>query len=190
MAGGRRGTAAVPADCSNWVRAFDGIKSGRDARGPRAAADCDGRERETRPIFCRGAGGGRVLRKSIVAIVVIAAVVVAGAVVWRFVSAAGFYGLSGSGVPADKADYVGAWTAPGHVLTIAATGKVHYERHENNVNVTLDLPIQKFSGDDFEIGALFWLTKFHVTAPPHLDGNVWRMTSDGVEYSHPQQRSV
>jgi len=115
----------------------------------------------------------------------VAVVILVGAAVWRFAATADFYGLSGVGIPPDKADYVGAWTAPGHVLSIAASGQVHYERRDGGVNVTLDLPVQKFSGDDFAIGALFWATTFHVTAPPHLEDEVWRMTSDGVTYSHP-----
>jgi hypothetical protein len=123
------------------------------------------------------------MKKSTLAIVV--AVAIVAAIVWRLVAASGIYGLSGIGVPADKGDYVGAWTAPNHRLTIASSGDIHYERHEGGVNVTLDLPIQKFAGDDFVAGALFWATTFHVTAPPHLEDKVWRMTSDGIAYSHP-----
>jgi hypothetical protein len=40
-------------------------------------------------------------------------------------------------------------------------------------------------GDDFMAGALFWTTTFHVSAPPHREGDVWRMTSDDVAYSRP-----
>ena len=121
------------------------------------------------------------MRRLLIALV--AVVVVIAVLVWRLGASGGFYGFSGVAIPADKADYVGAWTAPGHVLTIAASGKIHYERHENNTNVTLDVPIQKFIGDDFVAGALFWTTEFHVTAPPHQEDKVWRMTSDGVTYS-------
>jgi hypothetical protein len=127
--------------------------------------------------------GKRRMRNFVLIVVALAAVV--ALLVWHLAATGGVYGLSGIDVPADESDYVGAWTAPGHVLTIATSGKVHYERHENNVNVTLDVPIQKFSGDDFLVGALFWTTTFHVTAPPHLEDKVWSMTSDGVAYSHP-----
>jgi hypothetical protein len=123
------------------------------------------------------------MRAFFVAVVVI--VVAVAVLIWRLMASGSLYGLSGIAIPDDKRDYVGAWTAPGHVLTIEASGKIHYERHENNTNVTLDVPIQKFSGDDFLAGALLWTTTFHVTAAPHQEDQVWRMTSDGVTYSHP-----
>ncbi len=123
------------------------------------------------------------MRSLLVALVVVAAGI--AVLVWRLAATGSVYGLSGIEVPADKNAYVGVWTAPGHVLIVEASGKIHYERHENNVNVTLDVPIQKFSGDDFLAGALFWTTTFHVSQPPHLEDKVWRMTSDGVNYSHP-----
>ena len=116
-------------------------------------------------------------------VTLVAVVTLVGAAVWRSIAAGDFHGLSGLGVPADKADYVGPWTAPGHIMSIAASGQVHYERHDGGVDVTLDLPVQKFSGDDFVIGALFWTTTFPVTPPPHLEDKVWRMMSDGVTYS-------
>jgi hypothetical protein len=101
------------------------------------------------------------------------------------------YDCLGIAIPAEAKDYVGDWTAPGHILSIAASGKVHYEAHEvrndggTNVahNDTLDLPVQKFEGDGFLIGAMSWSMTFHVTAPPHLKDKTWRMTSDGVRYS-------
>jgi hypothetical protein len=119
------------------------------------------------------------------ALVVVAVAVVVAVLVWRLTASGGVYGLSGIEVPADKRDYVGDWTAPGHALSIEASGKIHYEGHEGNTEVTLNAPIQKFTGDDFLVGALFWTTTFHVTAPPHQEDKVWRMTSDGVNYSHP-----
>ena len=117
--------------------------------------------------------------------VLLAIVVVIAIAIWRLAANGSLYGLSGIAIPDDKRDFVGAWTAPGHLLTIEASGKIHYEGHENNTNITLDVPIQKFSGDDFLVGALLWTTTFHVTAPPHQEDKVWRMTSDGVSYSHP-----
>jgi hypothetical protein len=102
------------------------------------------------------------------------------------------YDCRGVAIPAEMKDYVGDWSAPGHFLSIAASGKVHYEAHElrneGGTNVahtdTLDLPLQKFEGDDFLIGAMYWSMTFHVTQSPHLEGKTWRMTSDGVSYSH------
>jgi hypothetical protein len=102
------------------------------------------------------------------------------------------YDCRGAEIPTEKRDYVGDWTAPGHVLSIASSGQVHYQAHEvrneGGTNVThtdtLDMPLQKFEGDDFLIGAMSWSTTFHVTQPPHLKDKTWRMTADGVAYSH------
>lgn len=95
------------------------------------------------------------------------------------------YGIGGSGIPADKSDYIGNWQAQDHVLRIAASGKVHYERHRGGADIRLDLPVQAFLGDDFVIGVLFWTTTFQVSAPPHREDGGWRMIADGVEYSRP-----
>ena len=124
------------------------------------------------------------MKKLILAILALAAIAVV-AIVVRFLATHDYYSLSGPDIPADRGDYVGAWTAPGHILTIEASGQIHYERHDGGANVTLDVPIQKFTGDDFLAGAVFWTTTFHVTAPPHREGDVWRMTSDDVTYSRP-----
>jgi hypothetical protein len=102
------------------------------------------------------------------------------------------YDCLGVAIPAEKKDYVGDWAAAGHVLSIVPSGKVHYQAHEvrneGGTNVahtdTLDLPLQKFDGDDFLIGAMSWSMTFHVTRPPHLEDKIWRMTLDGVTYSH------
>jgi hypothetical protein len=102
------------------------------------------------------------------------------------------YDCRSNTIPAEKKDYVGDWTAPGHILSIASSGKVHYEvhevRNEGGTNVahtdTLDLPFQKFEGDDFLIGAKHWSKTFQVTLPPHLQDKTWRMTLGGVTYSH------
>jgi hypothetical protein len=135
--------------------------------------------------------GNRRMKKLILGIVALAAIVVVAAAIWRLAGSVEFYSSKGISIPADKGDYVGKWTAPGHILTIEASGQIHYERHENNsTNVTLDLPIQKFVGDDFVVGVFFWTTTFHVTAPPHREDEVWRMTSDGVDYTHPQGDGV
>jgi hypothetical protein len=55
--------------------------------------------------------------------------ILAVATIARFLATHDFYGLSGGGIPADRTDYVGAWTAPNHILTIGGSGKIHYERH-------------------------------------------------------------
>jgi hypothetical protein len=124
-------------------------------------------------------------RSSMVAFFVAAVFVLAAAGAWRALAASGVYGLSGISVPADKSAYVGEWSSPGYQLSIAPSGKIHYERHTSNVETKLDVPIQKFAGDDFVAGALFWTTTFHVTEPPHHTDSGWRMTSDGVTYTRP-----
>jgi len=124
-------------------------------------------------------------RSSTVALIAAAAFILAGAGAWHALAASGFYGLSGISVPADKSAYVGEWSSPGYHLNIASSGKIHYERQTQGVETKLDVPIQKFAGDDFIAGALFWTTTFHVTEPPHRADNGWRMTSDGVTYTRP-----
>jgi hypothetical protein len=117
--------------------------------------------------------------------VVAAIIVLAGASGWRALAASGFYGFSGISVPDDKRAYVGEWSAAGYQLSIAPSGRIHYERHISNVETKLDVPIQKFAGDDFIAGVLFWTTTFHVTEPPHRTDGGWRMTSDGVTFTRP-----
>ena len=119
------------------------------------------------------------------AFIVVAIVVLAAAGGWRVLAASGVYGFSGISIPDDKTAYVGDWSSPGYHLNIAPSGKIHYERHSSNVETKLDVPIQKFAGDDFIAGALFWTTTFHVTEPPRRTDAGWRMTSDGVTYTRP-----
>ena len=107
-----------------------------------------------------------------------------GGVIWKLAPGP-VYGFGGSGIPAEKSDYIGNWQGEDHVLRIAASGKVHYERHSGGADVRLDLPVQAFLGDDFVIGVLFWTTTFKVTAPPHREPEGWRMTADGVVYRRP-----
>jgi hypothetical protein len=106
----------------------------------------------------------------------------AGAMAQRGFPGGPIYGFSGIGLPAEKADYAGQWRAPDHVLAISPSGKVRYEGKEGHVSTKLDLPIQKFDGDSFVVGLLFWRTTFKVAAPPHREEDGWHMTSDGVEY--------
>jgi hypothetical protein len=102
------------------------------------------------------------------------------------------YGCRAAEIPVEKKDYVGDWTAPGRVLSIAPSGMVHYQAHEvrneggSDVTHTdtFDLPLQKFEDDSFLIGAMYWSMSFRVTQPPRLEGGTWRMTLDGVAYSH------
>jgi hypothetical protein len=101
------------------------------------------------------------------------------------------YNCLGAAIPVEKKDYVGDWSGSGHALSIASSGKVHYQAHEvrneGGTDVThtdtLDLPFQKFEGDAFLIGAMYWSMTFRVTEPPHQEGATWRMTLNGVTYS-------
>ena len=45
----------------------------------------------------------------------------------------------------------------------------------------VDAPLKEFKGDNFVVGIGFMSTEFAVSAPPHEDGGVWKMTVDGVE---------
>ncbi len=92
-----------------------------------------------------------------------------------------YYPMSGIALPPDKASYAGLWRGADRLISIAADGKVHYERHTGNESVTLDIPLQKIDDHEFTLGALFWGTTFKIDAPPHADGDVWKMTIDGVE---------
>ncbi len=125
------------------------------------------------------------MRRSLTVAIFAAALVLAVASGWRVLAASGFYGLSGIPVPEDKTAYVGEWSSTGYRLSIASSGRIHYERDTPGVETKLDVPIQKFTGDDFIAGVLLWTTTFHVTEPPHRTDNGWRMTSDGVTYTRP-----
>ena len=86
-------------------------------------------------------------------------------------------------VPPPKDTYVGDWRAQNMTLQISAEGYVSYERREGNNTTTINAPIQSVDGDDFIVGVGPFKTKFAVSKPPHLEGNVWKMTVDGVELS-------
>jgi hypothetical protein len=93
-------------------------------------------------------------------------------------------GLSGCGqpVPADKADYVGEWTASDMYLVIAPGGHVEYKRQSSpSSSTSVSGPIKEFKGDDFSVGFLFLSTTFVVSRPPYREGDTWRMVVDGVE---------
>ena len=84
-------------------------------------------------------------------------------------------------VPPPKDTYVGNWRAQNMMLQISAEGFVNYERREGTNRTTINAPIQSVEGDDFIVGVGPFKTRFAVSKPPHLDGNVWKMTVDGVE---------
>ena len=92
--------------------------------------------------------------------------------------------LSGE-LPDSKRDYAGRWEGENMHLHIAPSGEIDYERRRGKSTVTVTGPITKFEGDDFIVGFWFFETRFAVTAPPHLEGEVWWMTVDGVTLSRP-----
>ena len=82
-------------------------------------------------------------------------------------------------LPAEYTDYAGEWRGPGVVLRITHEGHVIYARKGDNERVSIDAPIHRFDGDDFEVGLAPLVTRFDVTARPALVDGVWRMTVDG-----------
>jgi hypothetical protein len=91
--------------------------------------------------------------------------------------------LAGCGepVPADKQQYVGEWHGKDMLLLITADGNVRYKRRKDGNSTSINAPLQRFEGANFWVGIGILATRFEVSAPPHLDGNVWKMTVDGVE---------
>lgn len=85
-------------------------------------------------------------------------------------------------VPAAKRDYVGSWASDTTLLVIEPSGRVRYKHQPTpNVSKSLDAPIKSFEGDDLVVGVGPLTTRFVVSAPPHEDGGVWKMTVDGQE---------
>jgi hypothetical protein len=84
-------------------------------------------------------------------------------------------------LPPDRSDYAGTWVGKDIVLQIDPTGTVAYRREQEGSKVTINAPIKRFDGDDFEVGIGPAVTRFDVTRPPaDVDGE-WRMTVDGRE---------
>lgn len=87
--------------------------------------------------------------------------------------------------PAALAEVVGNWAAATatdtYALEIAPEGHVHYER-QGSMSSSLEVPITAWREAEFDAGLGFVGTTFHITAAPHQDAGVWKMTVDGVEY--------
>jgi hypothetical protein len=92
---------------------------------------------------------------------------------------------TGKPLPADKRDYAGNWRGTGMSLSIAADGGVSYKRTRGGESTSINAPIQRFEGPSFFVGVGPLTTRFEVTNPPHRDGNLWKMTVDGVELTRP-----
>jgi hypothetical protein len=84
-------------------------------------------------------------------------------------------------LPTDKARYAGEWKGGPIWLLITPDGRAVYERKDGNMSKKIDAPVKEFKGDNFVIGVGFMSTEFAVSAPPHEEAGVWRMTVDGVE---------
>lgn len=89
-------------------------------------------------------------------------------------------------VPADKAAYVGEWLGEKMRLNIHQDGHVDYKRDQPGKNINLNVDLQGFQGDNFDVGAAFLRSTFVVSKPPHREGGKWKMTVDGVELTRVQ----
>jgi len=89
-------------------------------------------------------------------------------------------------VPADKAVYVGEWLGEKMRLNIHQDGHVDYKRDQPGKNINLNVDLQGFQGDNFDVGAAFLRSTFVVSKPPHREGGKWKMTVDGVELTRVQ----
>jgi len=81
----------------------------------------------------------------------------------------------------ERMSYVGDWQAQNMSLSITAAGQVRYLRVNGGSRTSVDAPLKAFEGDDFIVGVGPLTTRFVVSKPPHQEGNVWKMTVDGVE---------
>jgi hypothetical protein len=81
----------------------------------------------------------------------------------------------------ERMAYVGDWQAENMRLVITREGQVHYIRVKGGARTSVDAPLQEFQGDDFIVGLGPMKTRFVVSKPPRREGNVWKMTVDGVE---------
>lgn len=91
--------------------------------------------------------------------------------------------LAGCGMqlPAEKKHYEGYWQAEGMQLWISADGNVSYLRSSPSGSTLINAWLIRFEGNGFLVGAGPINTTFVVNQPPHRNGDVWRMTVDGVE---------
>jgi hypothetical protein len=84
-------------------------------------------------------------------------------------------------VPPEKMAYVGDWQGKDMRLKLAKDGKVEYKRDQPNKKLNLNVDLQGFNGDNFDVGVMLVRSTFVVTKPPHREGDKWKMTVDGVE---------
>lgn len=86
-------------------------------------------------------------------------------------------------LPADKAAYAGQWSGPAMEMLITQDGRVDYSRDNGSGNgsTSIKAPIKEFVGNNMVAGVGPMSTTFVISAPPHQDGEEWKMTVDGVE---------
>ncbi|GAB1052801.1 MAG: hypothetical protein Sw1PiTSA_17860 [Shewanella algae] len=89
-------------------------------------------------------------------------------------------GGCGQPLPLDKAEYAGEWQSADMYLLIQHDGSVEYQRYDGNSRTSISGGIQKFDGNDFEVGIGFISSRFEVSEPPHRVGSDWQMVVDGV----------
>lgn len=84
-------------------------------------------------------------------------------------------------VPPERSAYVGEWRSPAMWLLITQDGSVKYERLKGGVKTIVTGPLQKFEGDDFDVGIAFFSTRFVVSKAPSQANGAWKMVVDGEE---------
>lgn len=84
-------------------------------------------------------------------------------------------------VPPGKSAYVGEWLGEKMRLKIQQDGHVEYMRDRPHKHLSLNVDLQGFDGDNFDVGTSFLRSTFVVSQPPHRENGKWKMTVDGVE---------
>jgi hypothetical protein len=82
-------------------------------------------------------------------------------------------------LPADKAEYAGAWEGDGVRIQISTDAKVSYDRKKGAGNEHVEGPIAGWRGDSFVVGVMTQKTTFDVTVPPHEEAGTWTMVING-----------
>jgi len=81
----------------------------------------------------------------------------------------------------ERLPYAGEWAGAGITLIIDADGRVEYHRKDGTASKSIKAPLKEFQGDNFVVGIGSLATTFIVTAPPHQEGDAWKMTVDNIE---------
>ncbi len=93
-------------------------------------------------------------------------------------------------LPQDKRDYAGVWQSSTVYLYIGTDGRIEYLHQEDGRKTSINGPIKKFVGDDFEVGILAFTTTFVVSKKPHLEDGVWKMTVDERELIKAPEKTI